>query len=581
MRHHRIKFLLLVLVLALLPAMGSWASTVKRLDIWTVLHANGTASVTEHWLISLDDSDAKTEWYVAHLGLDDMRIENLTVEGYVPGHEDLVTFETLADWDVDASREEKTGKCGLANNGQEVCWGFGDWGEHEYIVSYELTNLVKSYDTNDGFNHVFVDMNCKVEEAVVVITGDDGIVLSEENTRRWAFGYQGNIVFDGNDIVATPEETIGNGKRMIIMLEFDKGVFQPAATASEPWADRKQRALDGSDYAKDGSGDDGDWGFWDWILLIAVLGCGILMYFAADLFVTLGLSLAWLLLCAAWWMVSLSPLRKWRRRKKLGIVKGYYFRDVKEEWTLVKNKMTVDDLSFFYGMSDKNIIGALLLKLISKGDVTIVREKYKNKDCDMLKIVHPRKEVDKEAKGDDRLASHVLKLLTLASGVDLVLQPNEFKKWCKSKSHLTDIQNFMNALEVKRDKAYIERNAADLFGLKAFLSDFSLLNERGMMDVGLWDQYLIYAEFFGLADQVRKEMAKLWPEYMQMSNITKSLDVANEDGIVYMFSDSIYTATSHTIERFADRSSSSSGFSSFSSSGGGGGSSGGGGGGGR
>ena len=139
----------------------------------------------------------------------------------------------------------------------------------------------------------------------------------------------------------------------------------------------------------------------------------------------------------------------------------------------------------------------------------------------------------------------------------------------------------MNTLEVKTDKEYIKQNAADLFGLKAFLSDFSLLNERGMMEVGLWDQYLIYAEFFGLADQVRKEMAKVWPEYMQMSNITKSLDVATEDGIVYMFSDSIYTATTNTIERIAERSSSSSGFSSYSSSGGGGGFSGGGGGGGR
>ena len=581
MRHHSIKFLSLLLLLVSLPAIGSWASTVKRLDIRTVLHANGTASVTEHWLISLDDSDAKTEWYVSHKGLGDMRIENLTVEGFVLGQEDLVTFETLDDWDVDASREEKTGKCGLANNGQEVCWGFGDWGEHEYIVSYELTNLVKGYDTNDGFNHVFVDMNCTVEKAVVVITGDDGIVLSEENTRRWAFGYQGLIEFDGNDIVATPEETIGNGKRMIIMLEFDKGVFQPATTASEPWADRKQRALDGSDYAKDSSSDDEDWGFWDWILMIGVIIGGLLVYFSADLFATLVVSLAWMLLCAAWWILTLSPLRKWRRRKKLGIVKGTYFRDVKKEWTLVKNKMVVDDLSYIYGMSDKNIIGALLLRLMSKGDVTIVREKYKNKDSDMLKIVHPRKEVDKEAKGDDRLASHVLKLLTLASGEDLVLQPNEFEKWCKSKSNETDIKNFMNTLEVKKDKEYIEQNAADLFGLKAFLSDFSLLNERGMMDVGLWDQYLIYAEFFGLADQVRKEMAKVWPEYMQMSNITKSLDVATEDSIVYMFSDSIYTATSNTIERIADRSSSSSGFSSFSSSGGGGGFSGGGGGGGR
>ena len=576
---YRIRIALLSLLLAGLPFLGSSASTVKRLDIKAVLHADGSASVEERWLISLDDSDAKTEWYVAHKGLGDMRIEQLTVEGFVPGHEGLVQFETLDDWDVDASREEKTGKCGLANHGQEVCWGFGDWGEHEYVVRYELTNLVKAYDTNDGFNHCFVDMNCAVEQARLVITATDSIVLSEENTRRWAFGYQGRIEFEGNDIVATPEETIGNGKRMIIMLEFDKGVFQPTTTASEPWADKKQRALDGSDF-QNNDGDE-DWGFWDWVLCFGVIILGLIFYFCTGWAVTLLLSLAWLLLCAAWWVLTLSPLRKWRRRKKLGIVKGNYFRDVKKEWTLVKNKKVIDDLSYFYGMSDKNIIGALLLKLMAKGDVTIVREKYKNKDTDMLKIVHPRQEVDKEAKGDDRLASHVLKLLTLASGDDLVLQPKEFDKWCKVKSHETDIQNFMKMLEGKSDKEYTKQHAANLYGLKAFLQDFSLLNERSMMEVGLWDQYMIYAEFFGLADQVRKEMAKIWPEYAQLSNITKSLDVATETDIVYMFSDSIYTSTSNTIERIADRSTSSSGFSSYSSSGGGGGFSGGGGGGGR
>ena len=147
------------------------------------------------------------------------------------------------------------------NNGQEVCWGFGDYGEHEYVVRYDLRHLVKSYDTCDGFNHCFVDMDCRIENASVTIMGDDGILLSEANTRRWAFGYEGRIEFEGNSIVAKPNETIGNGKRMIIMLEMDKGMFAPDTEGGEPWADKKQRALDGSDYTDN---DDSleDWGFW-------------------------------------------------------------------------------------------------------------------------------------------------------------------------------------------------------------------------------------------------------------------------------------------------------------------------------
>ena len=572
----------LLSLFTILPSVGSMASVVKRIDINAVLHKDGTAAIEERWLIDLDDSDAKTEWYVTHRSIDGIHIENLTVEGYVPGHSGLVPFETLSKWDIDASRKEKTGKCGLANHDQEVCWGFGDWGEHEYVVRYNLTNLVKSYDTNDGFNHCFVDMDCTVEQARIVITAADGILLSEANTRRWAFGYEGNIVFEGNSIVATPNGPLNKGKRMIVMLEFDKDMFQPASEANESWESRKQRALDGSDFLKDSADDD--MGFWDWVLFGLVVLVALLGYFFVDFVVGLLLSLLWMLLCAAWWVVSLAPLRKWYKRKKLGIVKGNYFRDVEKDWTLVKNKMLIDDLSYFYGMSNQNVIGALLLKLMAKGDVTIVREEYKNEKKEMLKILHPLKEIDQNAKGDDRMASHVLKLLTMASGDDLVLQPNEFDNWCKRKSNKTDIQNFMKALEGKSDDEYNKKNAANLFGLKAFLQDFTLLNERSTMEVGLWDKYLVYAEFFGLADQVRKDMEKICPEYLKLSNITKSLDVStsvNRGDLIYMFSDSIYTATTSAIERMAERSTSSSGFSNYSSIGGGGGFSGGGGGGGR
>ena len=569
-----------LLLLACLWSVGSMASTVKRLDVKAVLHKDGTATIEERWLISLDHSDAKTEWYVAHRLMDGMSIENLSVEGFVPGHEGLTSFETLSEWDIDASREEKTGKCGLAKKGQEVCWGFGDWGEHEYVVRYDIRHLVKSYDTCDGFNHCFVDMNCTVELATVTITAADNIALSEENTRRWGFGYEGSIVFEGNDVVATPEETIGNGRRIIIMLEMDKGMFSPDTKADESWADRKQRALDGSDY--EDAGDD-DWTFWDWVWTIGLfIGC-IILYVCSDLIASLALALLWLALCVLWWIVSLSPLRTWRRRKKLGIAEGRYFRDIKGEWTLTKNKMVMDDLAYITGMSNERIIGALLLKLMAKGDVTIVRDKYEGKVTEMLKIVNPVTEIGDVAKGDDQLCRHALKLLTLASGKDLILQPDEFQKWCKVKSHAPTLKSFLKLLETKCDKQYIERNAADLYGLKAFLKDFSLLGERSMMEVKLWDEYMVYAEFFGLADEVRAEMKKICPEYLEVSKLGQSLEVAQETHIVGLFSGSIYTSASNAVERAAQRSSShtSSGFSSFSSSSGGGGYSGGGGGGGR
>ena len=247
------------------------------------------------------------------------------------------------------------------------------------------------------------------------------------------------------------------------------------------------------------------------------------------------------------------------------------------------NKMLVDDLSYFSGMDEQHVIGALLLKLMSRGDLTITREKYNDELQDMLKVLNPIEKIDQETKGDDRLCQHVLRLLTMASGKDLVLQPTEFKSWCKKKDNVAKVKDFMNLLETKPDKKYIEKNAADLYGLKAFLKDFSLLNERKMMEVKLWDKYMVYAEFFGIADQVRKDMKEICPEYLEMSKLAQSIDVAEaKEDVVYMFSDAIYSSANDAIAMlFHRKSSGSDGHGVWSSLDGGGGYSGGGGGGGR
>lgn len=574
---NRILTFLIILLLSSIRAVNGMASTVERLDIKAVLQKDGSARIEERWDIDVNDDDAKTEWYVAHSGLGAMRITQLEVEGYIPGREGLQRYETLRTWDIDASRKEKAGKCGLNNNGTEICWGFGDYGRHVYVVRYVLTGLVQAYDTHDGFNHCFVDMDCDVLNAQLVISTADSILLSEANTRRWAFGYEGRIEFDADsNIVATPNGPLDSGGRIIVMLEFDKGVFQPQVKASEPWADRKQRALDGSDFVDD------DLTFWEWVFIIVMLLVCILFYILLGPITTLLASCMYLVIIAAWWIFSLSPLRTYLKRKRLGVNKPNYWRDVMPEWSIVSNKMIVDELSYFWGMDDEKVIGALLLRLISQGDVSIVQQEYKKKMRDMLSIDKPIDAIDLSKKGDARLCQHLLRLLTLASGSDHVLQPDEFKTWCKQKSNYSYVKGFMDLLKPKSDKAYMEKHAAQIYGLKSFLKDFTLMNERGVKEVRLWDKYMVYAEFFGISDTVRKQMKEIWPEYSELSLVTKSLDTAQEGGIIYMFSDAIYTSTSSAIERAASRASASnSGYSSWSSFGGGGGSSGGGGGGGR
>lgn len=49
-------------------------------------------------------------------------------------------------------------------------------------------------------------------------------------------------------------------------------------------------------------------------------------------------------------------------------------------------------------------------------------------------------------------------------------------------------------------------------GLKRYMEDFSLLNEREVPDLVLWEKYLVFATVFGIADKVIKQLKVRYPE---------------------------------------------------------------------
>ena len=58
-------------------------------------------------------------------------------------------------------------------------------------------------------------------------------------------------------------------------------------------------------------------------------------------------------------------------------------------------------------------------------------------------------------------------------------------------------QNFVNP-EVKQD-------AINLYGLRKYLSDYSLIHERQAIEVMLWEEYLIYAIILNDTSKLNKE----------------------------------------------------------------------------
>ena len=144
---------LTALLCAFLLSLGtclSAQSVVDSLRIDVLLREDGSASVTECW--DIDVRGDITEWYLVEGNLGRMEILDLKVS-------DETGTEYVSEglsWDVDRSRREKAGRCGMVpkKDGCEICWGVGSNGMHRYRVSYILTGLVKAYSDADGFNHM-------------------------------------------------------------------------------------------------------------------------------------------------------------------------------------------------------------------------------------------------------------------------------------------------------------------------------------------------------------------------------------------------------------------------------------------
>ena len=103
-------------------------------------------------------------------------------------------------------------------------------------------------------------------------------------------------------------------------------------------------------------------------------------------------------------------------------------------------------------------------------------------------------------------------------------------------------------------------------GLKKYMEDFSLLNEKEVPALTLWEEFLVYATAFGIADKVIKQLKLVYPEI-------EKVDGMNTASYVYLMSHTNFNSSFNSAINSSISTAMSSG------TGGGGGFSGGGGGG--
>ena len=512
---------------------------LQKLNIRVVLSHNGDARITETRQMTIDSEG--TECYIGMGLTEGSEIRDLTVTD-----ETGLQYENVGSWDIDRSRSWKAGKCGIVRKrgGCELCWGLGDSGERTYITSYTLTGLVCAHPDADAIRHVFLDADVspKPDEAYLTIeAAEDSVRFTEENSGIWGFRFGGELGYDNGKMVAYNTESFGSNGALYIMCRFDKGLFEPWYQSEETFETKKNEAFEGSDYV--GGGDDDLTGEDIFALIMMALGFIVLPVVGG-----------------IWYFIYV-----WRARKK-AFKDLLWYRDIPMKGNLQQANDMLNAYRYF-GTDYNNLLSACVLKLINMGAISIESRLNAKGKTEQNFVMHELPNLAEQPL----LLRKIHNIFKTAAGSDTILEPRELKSFMRSTKNESITDSFINTLHTKTGITHYKDRLDEVrqvFGLKKFLQEFTLLDERHVNEVSLWKDYMIYATLFGIADQVIKDMKKVNPEYFNMDQVANQMA---DNMTLPMIYSTLHSSTSRAVANKAAREARASGRGGHSSWGGGGG----------
>ncbi|MCL1790015.1 MAG: DUF2207 domain-containing protein [Peptococcaceae bacterium] len=586
------KFFLVVLVFLLsemcflggiLSVSPVYANTINKVDIHVTIHNDGSATLEELWDITMTNA-SNTEFYVARHNLDNMVIRDLTViETMADG--ETVVFETVSSWDLNASRGQKANKCGLmpAKGGYEICWGFGELGSHKYTVTYTITNLVKSYENGDAMGFKFLsDVDNGANQVNIYLTGDE-FTMEYPETRVWVYGYNALSGFADGGVEILGKGPFRDSDYASVLLVFETGLLSPIIRIPQHIDDYIEDAHQGSLWGQDAKNTTNPLSKIG--AIFGVVFAGLISAVSAVL-ISIGVS----------WSAKGSKMESQRQSRLTQLCKNPdYCRELPFQGDL---SMSYACLHKIGKVKESAIFGCFLLKWIESRQIELMTQEKGM----VFKKDEPCIRMNATDGNMAPLERQLYDLFVAAAGKDGILRNKEFEKYARKKYatiHLwlgnyrkagesglslmgfytkTQVPYFFEKFKrtITHETPLGEELIGKAMGFKRYLEDFTIINEREAREVELWDQYLIFAELFGIADRVAEQFKKLYPDYFVHQDASSNNDLFTAMAITHVFSNSMYSGYS------SGYSAAQSGGGGFSSSGGGGGGfSGGGGAGGR
>ena len=491
------KILFLITIMLLFTTQVYAQSDVYSINMDIYINKNGNIDITEVWDVKAEDG---SEWFKQIKNLNDIEITNYSVS--MDG--DLLTEKA---WDVNEGLEAKKGRYGInkIDDGIELCFGKYDYNRHSFTLKYTMTNVI--INTNDAqvlIGKIVNPMpNHNFEKAKVTISS---FYYFPDNLDVWGTGYKGlAYVHDGKIYLSNEENpNMGEDSYISVLVKFPPNTFDTLKRdeAYEKFEDVK-KAFD------EGTYDNRKASPWSTIIPLAIFGA------------------------ASAGVIYLAHKNGYgyKGNKKIVAKEVPAFRDIpcKKDLFYANTLMKLNN----FGYSATSIIGALILKWVKENKITFVKktEVKTFKDKETYSI-----DMTKKVSFDNPSEQKIFDIMYEASE-DGILESNEFKKWARRNAN--QFQELFRIIEteeenkLKNEKHIYKRTSKEecscinvmddmiyedskqLLGLKKFLKEFSEMDKKETIEVHLWDEYLMFAYIFGIADKVLEQLKKLYPEIIE------------------------------------------------------------------
>lgn len=491
---------------------------IESIHIEAHIQDNGSVIIRDHRIFYAEDG---TEHYISLGNLGDSELTAFTV--YDENNEAL---DDVGKWNINASFSEKAGKYGInyAGSDIELCFGLGEYGRREFTIEYEITNFISNLaDDHQRFYWQFINTDMDpIDDIQIKVLSDTSYEFVYPESRFWAFGHEGGKTeITADSLIMQSGDYFYQNEYVVLLGIFEGSPFAANHQSSETSEELIEKAmygavLDGYDYedytegripSKEESYEGSinrpgysNMGF-DFI-------SGLIRFFIPITFIGIFFS-------------GKRNKRKATSHKFKPSAADSYYREVPYEGHFINTQ-------YFTNSEVSDWISAFILKWVSEGRLQDQVEEVGlifKKDKLALKIVGGLELHDNE------LERRLWDMVVVAAGKDRILSEKEFNRYVSK-----NIKSFNDWTDSIKDRSeenmisggYLKEFTEKVFkfftrkvlaitqegqvlgdniaGFKNYLKDFSLLEERGVSHVVLWQELMIWAAYMGIAEEVYDQL---------------------------------------------------------------------------